>query len=140
METQGSLEALRERNRRRVVDALRRHGTASRSDLARETGLSRTTIASLVSDLQASGLVVETAPHETPPVGRGRPAGLLRLDASAGAAVGIHFDHRHVRVAVADLSSTVLAEQVLLLDVDHDATTALDAAAELLEDVLAEAN
>jgi predicted NBD/HSP70 family sugar kinase len=139
METEGSLEALRERNRRRVVDALRRRGTASRSDLARETGLSRTTIASLVTDLQASGLVVEQAPHDTPPAGRGRPAGLLRLDPSAGAAVGIHFDHRQVRVGVADLSSTVLAEQVLALDVDHDATTALDAAAELVDDVLEEA-
>ncbi len=53
--------------------------------------------------------------------------------------VGIHFDHHHLRVAVADLSSTVLAEQTVDLDVDHAATTALDAAAELVDVVLAEA-
>src|SRR5438128_1384178 len=40
----GSLAALRERNSVRLIDALRRHGTASRSDLARLTGLSRTTV------------------------------------------------------------------------------------------------
>ena len=38
---------------------------------------------------------------------------LLRLDAAAGSAIGIDFGHRHVRVAVADLSSAVLAEQLL---------------------------
>ena len=53
--------------------------------------------------------------------------------------VGIHFDHRHLRVAVADLSSTVLAERTQDLDVDHAATTALDAAAELVDVVLDEA-
>jgi predicted NBD/HSP70 family sugar kinase len=44
-----------------------------------------------------------------------------------------------VRVAVADLSSTVLAERSTALDVDHAATTALDAAVELVDDVLSEA-
>ena len=39
----GSLEALREANRVRVVDALRREGSASRTDLVKLTGLSRTT-------------------------------------------------------------------------------------------------
>ena len=140
MRTDGSLEALRERNKRSLVEALRRRGTASRSDLAHETGLSRTTVATLVTDLQASGLVVEQAPELTPSAGRGRPAGVLRLDPSAGAAVGIHFDHHQLRVAVADLSSRILAEQTLGLDVDHDAATALDAASSLVDQVLAEAH
>src|SRR6185437_8436669 len=64
---------------------------------------------------------------------------LLRLDPSAGAVVGIHFDHRHLRVAVADLASTVVVERLVDLDVDHAAATALDAAAELVDAVLAEA-
>jgi predicted NBD/HSP70 family sugar kinase len=106
MATAGSLEALRELNRLRVIDALRQRGTASRSDIARHTGLSRTTVTTLVSDLQAKGLVVEQPLGEIQ--GRGRPPTLLRLDPSVGAVVGIHFDHRLVRVAVADLSSTVL--------------------------------
>src|SRR4051812_2232988 len=137
MATAGSLEALRELNRLRVIDALRQRGTASRSDIARHTGLSRTTVTTLVSDLAAKGLVVEQPFGETQ--GRGRPPTLLRLDPSVGAVVGIHFDHRLLRVAVADLSSTVLAERTEDLDVDHAATTALDAAAVLVEAVLDEA-
>ena len=53
----GSLERLRETNRLRVVEALRLHGSVSRSDLVEVTGLSRTTITSLLGDLQARGLI-----------------------------------------------------------------------------------
>jgi predicted ArsR family transcriptional regulator len=113
-----SFGTIRELNRLRVVDALRQSGTASRSDLARATGLSRTTVASLVSDLQSRGLIVEEDGERPRPTGRGRPPVLLRLDAAAGSALGIDFGHSHVRVAVADLASTVLAERVLELDVD----------------------
>ena len=135
----GTFGTQRELNRLRVVDALRRSGTASRSDLARMTGLSRTTVATLVSDLQARGLVVEQADARAEPSGRGRPPVLLRLDAAAGAALGLDFGHRHVRVAVADLSSSVLAERFVDLDVDGAPEEALDAAAELATGVLAEA-
>jgi len=137
MATAGSLEALRELNRLRVIDALRQRGTASRSEIARQTGLSRTTVTTLVNDLQARGLVVEQPLLEIH--GRGRPPTLLRLDPSVGAVVGIHFDHRHLRVAVADLSSTVLAEHWQDHDVDRAAEEALDAAADLVEVVLGEA-
>jgi predicted NBD/HSP70 family sugar kinase len=137
----GSLEALREANRLRVVDALRHEGSASRTDLVRITGLSRTTITTLVGDLQERGLVVEQEDNPDRPEkpGRGRPPVLLRLAPSAGAALGVDFGHRHLRVAVADLSSTVLAERRIDVDVDAAAATALDAAADLVAEVLREA-
>jgi predicted NBD/HSP70 family sugar kinase len=136
----GTFGTLRELNRLRVVDALRRAGTASRTELARMTGISRSTVATLVSDLQARGLIVEQADAPAAPAGRGRPPVLLRLDAAAGSALGIDFGHRHVRVAVADLSSTVLAERFVEIDVDSAPEDALDAAAELAEGVLADAS
>jgi len=55
----GSLESLRELNRLRIVDALRHDGTASRADIARRTGLSRSTVSTLIAELQEHGLVVE---------------------------------------------------------------------------------
>ena len=127
-----STGVLRERNCVLVLDALRRQGLVSRSDLARLTGLSRTTVGSLVADLQARGLVVEEVDGERHP-GRGRPPALLRLDRSAGVAVGIDFDHDRVRVALADLSSTVLGEDCTEIDVDHSAPDAIDAAVEIIE-------
>jgi predicted NBD/HSP70 family sugar kinase len=134
----GSLGSLRESNRLRVVDALRRNGVASRSDLARLTGLSRTTVAGVLADMLERGLVTETE-GEQPAAGRGRPPVMLRLDSSAGSALGVDFGHSHVRVAVADLSSIVLAERAVELDVDAHALESLDAAAALVDDVLADA-
>src|SRR4051794_9573452 len=111
--------ALREANRLRVVDELRLHGTLSRADLARLTGLSPTTMTALVAELVTSGLVVEQALGDgaAPQAGRGRPPVLLRLDAAAGGALGIDFGHHHLRVALADLSPTVLAERPTQLHV-----------------------
>ena len=137
----GSLESLRAHNRRRVLDALRHRGTASRAELARVTGLSRSTVSSLVGELQDSGLVVEsTRAGDGGGVGgsQGRPPVLLTLDRRAGAVVGIDFGHGDVCVAVADLGRTVLGERTALVDVDHAGTGALDLAADLIDDVLEE--
>jgi predicted NBD/HSP70 family sugar kinase len=136
----GSLETLRRLNRLRVIHALRGEGLISRADIARRTGLSRSTVSSLVSELQADGLVVER-PESAAAHGEqgGRPPILLSFDAAAGVAVGIDFDHHHVRVAVSDLSSRIVAEREERLDTDHLAHEGLDAAAALVEQVLAEA-
>jgi predicted NBD/HSP70 family sugar kinase len=136
----GSLESLRERNRMRVIDALRQRGAVSRADIARRTGLSRSTVSSLVADLQTAGLVVEREAGSAPrgPEG-GRPPVLIALDPSAGVIVGIDFGHRHVRVAVADLSFTVLAESAESIDVDAAGHQGLDLAAGVTERLLDEA-
>jgi predicted NBD/HSP70 family sugar kinase len=136
----GSLETLRRLNRLRVIHTLRDQGLISRAEIARRTGLSRSTVSSLVAELQADGLVVER-PEPAAAHGDqgGRPPILLSFDASAGVALGIDFDHHHVRVAASDLSSRILAERELSLDTDHLAHEGLDAAAELVGQVLEEA-
>ena len=137
---EGGLRSLRERNSARVIDLLRRHGTASRADIARWTGLSRSTVSSLVAELEASGLIVERAEEpRRPGANGGRPPVLLALEPAAGIALGVDFGHTHLRVAVADLSSRILAERHQALDVDRAAAEALDAAAALIDEVLDEA-
>ena len=131
----GSLESLREQNRRRLLDMLRRHGSASRAELARLTGLSRSTVSTLVADLQASGLL-DRARAGPPSTQQGRPPTLLTFDRSAGLVLGIDFGHEHVHVAIADLSRTILAEEVRELDVDESAARALDAAVEMTAEVI----
>ncbi len=136
----GSLESLREHNLLRVIDVLLERGVVSRADIARHTGLSRTTVSSLVADLVERGLVSERvdADHRDGG-GAGRPPVLLALDRSAGAAIGIDFGHSHLRVAVADLSQEILAEAKRAMDVDQSAEEGFAAAAELVDAVLAEA-
>jgi predicted NBD/HSP70 family sugar kinase/biotin operon repressor len=126
----------------RVLETVRERGLVSRADISRETGLARSTVSSLVTDLQSAGLVVESSSTN----GRlretskgGRPPVLLSLNPAAGAVLGIHFDHRFVRVAVAELDHRILSEEARELDVDHDAASTLDVAAELAAHVVGRA-
>jgi predicted NBD/HSP70 family sugar kinase len=134
-----SLESLREVNRLRVVGALRHHGRLSRAEISRVTGLSRATVSTLVGDLHARGFLLERSDGQSARSGKGRPPTLLQLDSSAGNVVGIDFSHDVIRVAVSDLSRTVLAEGHTPFDVDHDAAGAMDRAHELVDEALAEA-
>jgi predicted NBD/HSP70 family sugar kinase len=123
-----------------VIEALGQHGVASRADIARATGLSRTTVSSLVGDLKGAGLLVERpAEGEGHDLSVGRPPVLLSFDRSAGAVVGIDFGHSHIGVVVGDLSHTVLAELWRDVDVDSSASHGLDIASELVEAALEEA-
>jgi predicted NBD/HSP70 family sugar kinase len=135
----GSLSSLREFNRLRVLEAVRERGPVSRAEIARATGLARSTVSGLVSELLSSGLISER--EEQRPITRhGRPPLLLTLDPSAGNVIGIQFDHNCVRVAVADLSLTILLEAEQLTDVDHDAAGGLDVAAALAGELLERAD
>src|SRR3954463_11284481 len=135
----GSLRSLRDANRRRVIEALGQRGVASRADLARATGLSRSTVSTVVADLQRAGLVSERADSAVHEAGVGRPPVLIALDRSAGGVVGIDFGHSHVAVAVADLSHTVLAEMWQGIGAGHASTDGLDTAVRLVHEAFSEA-
>ncbi|MHA3703990.1 ROK family transcriptional regulator [Jatrophihabitans sp. YIM 134969] len=115
----GSLPGLRLRNRRQILEVVRHRGTTSRPEIAKRTGLSPTTVSTLVAQLLAESVVVELADRAAP-TGGGRPARLLGFNPAAGGAVGVHLAHDHVRVGVTDLGGAVVAEHVTDLDVDHE--------------------
>jgi predicted NBD/HSP70 family sugar kinase len=135
---EGTLSWLRHRNRERVLGVLRERGRISQADIARITGLSRTTVHTLVSELKDSGVLHEVEAG-VPGSRGGRPAVLLMLRDSSLAVVGIDFGHSHVGVAVADIGHNVLAERRCDLDVSHHAEKALDTATRMVGEVLAEA-
>jgi glucokinase-like ROK family protein len=137
----GSLRSLRELNSRRVFDVLREKGTASRAEIARATGLSRSTVSSIVSELLKGSLVAEGAEGTGVAHGEqgGRPPVLLSLKSSAGLALGVDFGHTHLRVAISDLSHEVLAETREELDVDQSAEEGLAGATKLVNQVLEDA-
>ncbi|WP_174775931.1 ROK family transcriptional regulator [Clavibacter capsici] len=64
---------VRRSNLATVLQIVHETGPASRSELTRETGLNRSTIAALVGELQELGLVVESEPPGTNRVGRPSP-------------------------------------------------------------------
>jgi len=137
----GSLESLRRRNRERVLSEVRRRGATSRVDIVRETGLSRSTVSSLVGGLITEGLLVER-PERSAAVGSsngGRPAIVLTLNPVTGGVVGVHFGHNSARIALADLSGQLIGERLRELDVDHDVEATLTFAADSARELMAEA-
>lgn len=128
-----SLAQLRSSNLRAVTALLASAGPQSRADLARGSGLSRTTVSSLVTELLASGLVVETDERGTPyKGGSGRPPLLVALALRPGGVAGVDIGHRHVRVAVSDRSAQILAEVETQTDADPHGSATLDIAADLV--------
>jgi predicted NBD/HSP70 family sugar kinase len=136
-----TVTSLRERNRQRIVAALRERGQVSQPEIVRMTGLSRTTVSSLLAELKTAGMVVELEGRAGEPgyPRGGRPPARLALHDSSGAVVGIDFGHSHVQVAVADLAHNVLAERFRDLDVNRAAAEALDASTAMVDDALGEA-
>ena len=128
----------RERSALRVLDYLFRAGPASRVDIIRATGLSRATVSKLIGELQAQGLVTEQRPALTVAGRSGRPPALLTLNPELGAFGGVDFGHSSVRVAIADVTGTLLVEDRFDLDVDNAAELAIAAAVERLPALVAE--
>ena len=114
-------------------------GVASRSEVARWTGLSRSTVSSIVSDLQLEGAVIDRDSDTRPATGGGRPPALIALDPRVGLAVGIDFGKRHLAVAVADLSHDVLAEEWREMREDYEAEEGIRFASDLVDSVLEQA-
>lgn len=108
----GSTTSLRSANQQRVVDVLRAGGTVSQADIARQTGLAPATVSSIVRHLAGAGLV-EIEP------GSGRRGTTVELAQAAGMVAGIDFGHRHVAVAIGDLTGRVIIEQRTRIDSGH---------------------
>jgi predicted NBD/HSP70 family sugar kinase len=122
---------------------LTRRGAASQADIVRETGLSRTTVSSLVSELLEEGIVVERGDwaRTAPSPSGGRPATLLSLQPSSGGFVGIDFGREIVRVAVANRAGEVLVDaRSDRLEVAHQAEEALAVAEAMVARALGQAD
>ena len=128
----GSTASLRAANQRRVVRALQqlREGTTlTQAEIARSTHLAPATVSNIVRDLTAAGMV-ETV------LGSGRRGTAVRISRRAGLVAGIDFGHRHVRVAVGDLTGEVLGGDREAIAQDHGYADGLERTASLLDRVL----
>ena len=94
--TAATQDDLRRHNRARLLRRLHESGAASRSDLVAYSGLNRSTVGVLVSELAEVGLVTEVAGA----AGQvGRPS--LMVQPAAESAVVVAFDLRVERTVVA---------------------------------------
>jgi predicted NBD/HSP70 family sugar kinase len=88
-------------NRSRVLRELYFRGPSSRPQLTRDTGLSAGTVATIVSELSAEGIVLEAGLDE-PEVGR--PSAILKVNPGYGSFIGVDLGETQVQVELFDLT------------------------------------
>ncbi len=114
---------------------IREEVAVTRADLARVTGLARSTVAQRVDALLAQGLVYEAGGSAST---GGRPPTVLAFNRDAGVVLVADLGATHARVAVSDLAGTPLAERASDLDIglgpEHALTWVTERFAELLDE------
>jgi glucokinase len=99
-----------------VLNEIRRHGTLTRRELAKATGLAKSTIKEITDELVTSGFVEEV--RDVNLDGRvGRPASSLRVSRASGRVVGVDIGADKILVGVARLDGHVIS---LERTVTHD--------------------
>lgn len=97
---------IRTANRYEVLRQIIAKSPTSRQELAAVTGLSLATVATLVGELLDLGMLTEVGFEDS---AGGRPRGLVSVDASGGALIGVDIAETYVRVELFDLALNVLA-------------------------------
>jgi predicted NBD/HSP70 family sugar kinase len=98
----------------RVLSLIRDGEAVTRADLARRTGLARSTVAQRVEALLAHHLVYEAGGSAST---GGRPPTVLAFNRSAGVVLVADLGATHSRLAVSDLAGTPLAERAYDTDI-----------------------
>jgi predicted NBD/HSP70 family sugar kinase len=97
-----------------LLHLIREEVAVTRADLARATGLARSTVAQRVDALIAEGLVHDTGGSVST---GGRPPAVLVFNRDAGVVLAADLGATHSRVAVSDLVGAPLAERAGDLDI-----------------------
>ena len=107
----------------------------SRTRLARETGLSKATVSTLVAELCSRGLLIEEEPDLSGNVGR--PSTGLRTAPRTAAGIGLEISGASLLLSIADLTGDVIARRCELVDdAAHHPDTMIEHVAAMLSQAL----
>jgi len=101
-------ETARDINRSLVLNTIRANQPLSRADLARQTGLQRSTVSLIVEQLMKERWVVERGVGQLP---RGRKPMLLTLNTEKAVIIGVNVMPRTTRIGLADLNICFHSEE-----------------------------
>ena len=108
-------ETARDINRRIVLNLIRTHQPISRADLARHSGLQRSTVSVIAEQLIKERWITEGANGHTP---RGRRPRFLHLNKERVGIIGINIRPVTTTLALADLDANFLAQDTLATPAD----------------------
>jgi predicted NBD/HSP70 family sugar kinase len=100
----------------RIVRAIAAIGAATATQLVKSTGLARSTVSTLLTELKDHGVVLDV---DTKSNGFGRPSQLLSLNPVAGRCAGVLLGLGEIRIAICDLAHTVLSDVWFAMSEDY---------------------
>lgn len=107
------LSTVRHHNTGLILRYLREDGAQTRATLASRTGLTRATVSSVVENLIAQNLVMETGIQEP---SNGRPGTLLELNPKGAGVIGVEVQECFFLVVLADFASNVRWRKYVEMD------------------------
>ncbi|SFR71817.1 Sugar kinase of the NBD/HSP70 family, may contain an N-terminal HTH domain [Agromyces sp. CF514] len=110
----GTFDGVHRRNLAKLLGLVHLEGPMSRARLTAETGLNRSTVASLATELVDLGLVEERAPDPTNRVGRPSPVVAVHPDVQV---IAVNPEVDAVTVAAVTLDARIVVRE--RIDVDH---------------------
>ena len=120
-----------------VLRLIRDGDAVTRADLARATGLARSTVAQRVDALLAHSLVYETGGRSST---GGRPPSILAFNDGGGVILAADLGATHSRIGVTDLAGEVLVERAAEIDISLGPDAVLEWLHGPFEEMLAEAD
>jgi predicted NBD/HSP70 family sugar kinase len=108
----------------RIVRCMSERGAITAADLAKTTGLARSTISTALSELRSAKIVLEVA-QSMDVRGVGRPTSVFSLNPRAGTCVGLHVGLSSLQLIVADVSHAVLHRDEIDLGLDYTPQAAI---------------
>ena len=103
------LQKIRRGNEKRVIEALKAHGTLTRAQLCQQSELSRTTMYRILRSLRDNEVISERICEHTTGV-RGRPTSVLSLNPVMGAVLGIELGRSQAAVVVMNYAGAKVGE------------------------------
>ncbi|MGE6226140.1 ROK family protein [Paenibacillus chitinolyticus] len=97
---------MKRQNRLTVFEIIKHQQPISRASIAKQTGMSPTTVSRIVAELAEEGYLLES---EQVSAGLGRKSTLLEMVDAAVLSVGVELDRHQVNIGIVDLQGNVVA-------------------------------
>jgi glucokinase-like ROK family protein len=130
-------DIVRRINKSLVLNTLRLHAPISRAEVAKITGLNRSTISNIVASLIEDGLVYEQETKASP---IGRPSISISLKPDGGAVIGVEIGVDFISVLLTDFIAQPIWQQSITSNPLKSKFEILAAAEELIDQAIAESD
>ncbi|MFD4507348.1 ROK family protein [Streptomyces sp. NPDC058457] len=118
---------------RRVLGLVVSGAATNRAEIARRSGLARSTVGQQVDHLVGTGILEEVESRRSV---RGRPPRVLEISSQAGTVAVVDVDSAESQVAIADLSRRVIARDTVAVPIGSGPRPVLDAVTGKLQELL----